>query len=384
MIFAGAAGGAGAIAFGARRRGIAPVAVSLLVLPLALTAQAPRWEVDLSASRIEYDTLAPLGAPSLSALGEWQRPSVFGRLSGSLTGFEGAGWSGQVRGDLAGWIAPAGRGSPLRVEFAGAAGGARHSNGFNSAIGRADARLHLRARSSGGWVGASLASARNSFDSASVGGAIPSVGLWTQTALLRATVSVLATRADGNTYPEANVALSMTRGAVDLTAYGGLRRIPRSRGGSAERWAGATASVWFDPRAAVVVSGGTYASDVLQGLPGGRFVSIGVRLTRRRARPIPVSAQAPIVYTPEAASSGSIGFVVEDAERVEIAGDWTGWERVPLTRDDSGRWIVPATLAPGVYRFNLRVDGERWIVPDSVAEIDDGYGGRVGLLIISN
>ena len=69
---------------------------------------------------------------------------------------------------------------------------------------------------------------------------------------------------------------------------------------------------------------------------------------------------------------------------MEIAGDWTGWERVPLTRDDSGRWIVPATLAPGVYRFNLRVDGERWIVPDSVAEIDDGYGGRVGLLIISN
>ena len=57
---------------------------------------------------------------------------------------------------------------------------------------------------------------------------------------------------------------------------------------------------------------------------------------------------------------------------------------MPLSQDATGRWIVPVGLAPGVYRFNLRADGERWIVPEGVPQIDDGYGGRVGLLIISN
>ena len=95
-------------------------------------------------------------------------------------------------------------------------------------------------------------------------------------------------------------------------------------------------------------------------------------------------ARAPIVYAPEAARAGSIGFEVDGARQVEIAGDWNGWERVPLSQDATGRWIVPVGLAPGVYRFNLRADGERWIVPEGVPQIDDGYGGRVGLLIISN
>jgi hypothetical protein len=69
---------------------------------------------------------------------------------------------------------------------------------------------------------------------------------------------------------------------------------------------------------------------------------------------------------------------------VEIAGDWNGWQPAPISRDGSGRWMVPAHLEPGVYRFNLRVDGARWIVPEGVAQIEDGFGDRVGLLIISN
>jgi hypothetical protein len=77
-----------------------------------------------------------------------------------------------------------------------------------------------------------------------------------------------------------------------------------------------------------------------------------------------------------------VGFRVEDVSRVEVAGDWNGWVAEPLVRS-GGRWVMPAPLAPGVYRFNLRVDGERWIVPEEVPSIDDGFGGRVGLLIIS-
>lgn len=363
---------------------VALVLPAAILNPVRVWAQAPRWEVDLTGSRIEYDTAAALNAPSISTLAEWQRPTLFGRLSASATGFQSSGWSAQGRGDLAGWLSPFGMLSPMRFELAGTAGGSRHSSGFNSLIGRGDARLHLRGRTVGGWVGASLAAARNSFDTASVTGVIPSAGLWAQSGPVRASLSYMHTRIAGDTYPEANLAVSLSRGLIDLTVYGGLRQSPFDGLGLDETWAGATAAVWVGPRAAVIFSGGQYSSDVMQGLPGGQFWSIGIRLTPRRSRPIPVSARAPIVYTSEAARAGSIAFELDGATRVEIAGDWNSWERVPLSRDSTGRWIVPVGLAPGVYRFNLRVDDERWVVPEGVPTIDDGYGGRVGLLIISN
>ncbi len=372
-----------------RPAGLRILLLAAFVLPIGVLnpvkgwAQAPRWEIDVSASRMEFDTMAALNAPSISTLAEWQRSSLFGRLSGSMTGFQSSGWSAQGRGDLAGWLSPFGVLNPVKLELAGTAGGSRHSAGFNSLIARADARLHVRGRSVGAWAGASLASARNSFDTVSVTGVVPSAGLWAQSGPIRATLSYRHTRVSGETYPEADLAVSLSRGLIDLTVYGGLRQSPFEGLELDESWAGVTAAIWVHPRAALVFSGGQYSSDLFQGLPGGQFVSLGIRVTPRRVRPIPISARAPIVYTPEAARLGSIGFEVDGARQVEIAGDWNGWERVPLSQDATGRWIVPAGLAPGAYRFNLRVDGERWIVPEGVPQTDDGYGGRVGLLLIS-
>jgi len=361
----------------------AVVAGACLLVPGPVDAQSPRVELDLSATRIEYDTLAPLDAPSLAALAEWQRPSLFGRVTGSVTGFEDAGWSVQGRAHLAGWLSPLGILSPVRLELGGTAGGSRYSRGFDSFVARSDVRVHLRGRGGCVWVGASLATARNSFDSAAVTGVVPSLGAWAQTGSLRGTLSYLHTRVAGESYPEANLALTLSRGAIDVTVYGGLRQSPLQGPGLDERWAGASAALWVTDHAAVVVSGGRYGADVLQGLPGGDFLSVGLRLTPRRSRPIPVSAIAPIVYTAEATRTGGVGFRVPDAARVEIAGDWNAWIPEPLSRDSSGRWMLPTALEPGVHRFNLRVDGERWIVPDEVPSIDDGYGGRVGLLIVS-
>jgi hypothetical protein len=355
-----------------------------LLAPAAGGAQSPHVELDLSATRIEYDTLAPLNAPSLSALAEWQRPSLFGRLTGSVSSFENAGWSVQGRANLAGWLSPFGVLSPFRFELAGAAGGSRYSRGFDSFVGRADARVHLRGRTVGAWAGASLATARNSFDTAAVSGVVPSLGAWAQTGSLRATLSYLHTSVSGESYPEANLALTLSRGAVDLTVYGGLRQSPFEGADLDERWAGVSGAFWVTDHAALVASGGRYGSDVLQGLPGGEFVTVGLRLTPRRARPIPVSAPAPIVYSAEAARTGGVAFRVEDVSRVEIAGDWNAWVPEPLSRDASGRWVLPTALEPGVYRFNLRVDGKRWMVPEAVPSVEDGYGGRVGLLIVSD
>jgi hypothetical protein len=65
-----------------------------------------------------------------------------------------------------------------------------------------------------------------------------------------------------------------------------------------------------------------------------------------------------------------------------VAGDWTAWRPVPLEQALDGRWILRLQLAAGIYRFNLIVDGERWIVPAGFATVDDGFGGKAGVLVI--
>ncbi|MDX1492994.1 MAG: glycogen-binding domain-containing protein [Longimicrobiales bacterium] len=347
-----------------------------------LRGQEPRWGLDLNASRIQFDTAATLNAPSATGLLEWRRPRLFGRLTGSLTGFQDAGWSTQGRGDVAGWLTPFGAASPFRLELAGTVGASRHSSGFSASLGRANARLHLARRDFGGWAGAGGVMAGNSLDTEAVTAVAPTVGLWGQTGSVRATVSYVHTTLSGEVYPEGNAVLAVSEGSLDLTLYGGFRTFP-FEGIDPEGWAGASAALWVGRTTAVVISGGSYASDILQGLPGGDFISVGLRLTSRRDRPIPTSVDAPIVYSADIARERRITLTVPDADRVEIAGDFNGWTPEPLRRVGDGEWAVPVELAPGVYRFNLRVDGERWIVPDGVPEVDDGYGDTVGLLIIS-
>jgi len=353
------------------------------LLPRLASAQAPRLEADLGGSRIEYDTLSALDAFSLSALAEWQRPSVFARLTGGVTGFRDGGTSLQGRGSVSGWIAPRGNGSPLRLELGGGLGGSHHSSGFDVVVGRADARAHLVGARYGAWVGAGLGAAENTYDSAAVWGVIPNAGAWWQGAHVRGSLSYTWLRVDGESYPEADLSATVTRGPFDLSVYAGVREWPYDPGAFDEVWAGANAAYWVSRRAAITLAGGKYGADVLQGVPGGRFVSLGLRITPRRVRPIPVQAVAPIVFTVEQASGGAIGFEVEGARRVEIAGDWNGWQPEPMATDSRGRWLVPAGLAPGAYRFNLRVDGERWYVPEGVPTLDDGFGGTVGVLIVA-
>jgi len=362
--------------------------VALLVVgtavfgPARASAQGSRIEADLGGSRIEYDSLAPLDAFSISALGEWQNESLFARAVGGVSRFGSAEWSAQGRATLAGWVAPAGNGSPVRLELGGSAGGSHYSGGFDTGSGSLDGRVHLLGRRIGAWVGAGAATAKNSEDSSSVTGLMPGVGVWVRGRSLLGTVGYVHARVDGDMYPELTASLTLTEGSLDLTLYGGLRSWPGDAGALDETWVGATAALWVLPRAALVLSGGGYGADVLQGLPGGQFLSVALRVTPRRVRPIPVTAVAPIVFTLEEARAGQIVFEVEGASRVEIVGDWNGWQRVPLSRSGRGRWALPTPLEPGTYRFNLLVDGERWLVPEGVPSIDDGFGGAVGLLIV--
>ncbi|HEY2796506.1 MAG TPA: S8 family serine peptidase [Thermoanaerobaculia bacterium] len=77
----------------------------------------------------------------------------------------------------------------------------------------------------------------------------------------------------------------------------------------------------------------------------------------------------------------------DSATRVEVAGDFNGWEasRCPLSRGGGGDWVVEVPLPPpGLYRYKLRVDGERWIAdPANALREPDPYGGFNSVLEVA-
>ena len=50
-----------------------------------------------------------------------------------------------------------------------------------------------------------------------------------------------------------------------------------------------------------------------------------------------------------------------NAKAVGIAGEFSNWSVLPMTRDDSGTWSRTVNLKPGYYGYKLVVDGE-WVL----------------------
>jgi hypothetical protein len=81
---------------------------------------------------------------------------------------------------------------------------------------------------------------------------------------------------------------------------------------------------------------------------------------------------------------GSVGLVVyaPAAEIVEVMGDFTEWRVVALVRSEGDRWRLARSLAPGLRRLNVRVNGGEWGVPIGATLLHDEFGGTVGLLVV--
>ncbi|MCH7532335.1 MAG: glycogen-binding domain-containing protein [Gemmatimonadetes bacterium] len=69
------------------------------------------------------------------------------------------------------------------------------------------------------------------------------------------------------------------------------------------------------------------------------------------------------------------------ATRVEVMGDFSLWDAVPMLRDGD-RWTVVLEIGNGTYHFGFLVDGE-WFVPDDASDVvPDEWGRRNATLVI--
>jgi len=391
----------------------------LAALPSA-AAHAQRARVvssslDLGVSSVRYADTVDASSAALTSGIRVESARTAAAAQGTYAQTSAGAWvlQGALEGSLytpaVGWLVG---------ELAADVGGSAHEDGTRTGETIATARAHLLRGSRGAWLG--VGGGRAWDGAAWHGVALGEVGAWWQGAsgaALVATATPTAVDVGGTTvrYADASLSARWAGRRAEVTGSLGTRiggdTVARL-GGSAS-WGSVTAAVWIAGPLAIAVGGGTYPVDYTQGYPGGRFASVALRIaTRPTTRDSVVPAAAPSLPQEGQAGGGRLASPTLDvvtappgeppppggataaerrtllvsapraAARVELTGDFTNWDPVPLGRRSDGRWSVTLPLAPGVHQVTVRVDGGPWLVPAGFATIDDEFGGVAGLLVV--
>ena len=173
------------------------------------------------------------------------------------------------------------------------------------------------------------------------------------------------------------VSATLHTGVLTVSAAYGERAADDER----RAFTNGSAEIAFSSRAALEVGGGSYPTNRLTGAAGGEFLSAGLVFRfggPRAAAALPV----PLNIAPPGAGMTRLSIRAENASRVELAGDWNGWEWQGVTRASNGVWYTDVPLGAGEYRYAFRIDGQMWRVPNGVAAVDDGFGGKSAYVVV--
>lgn len=75
-------------------------------------------------------------------------------------------------------------------------------------------------------------------------------------------------------------------------------------------------------------------------------------------------------------------FLAPGAHDVALVGDFNGWNPVvdPMAPSENGWWQVWVSLPSGSHQYAYWVDGAMMTPPESLVTVDDGFGGRNGVV----
>ena len=81
----------------------------------------------------------------------------------------------------------------------------------------------------------------------------------------------------------------------------------------------------------------------------------------------------------------SLSYLKPDAKKVCVAGTFNGWkpERTPLKPAGNGRWIGDLMVDPGKYEYLFVVDGQWLPDPNAKESVENPFGGRNSVLVVS-
>lgn len=359
------------------------LSLALLAVPASLAAQSTSLSLDLGTSRMRFADSVSATAVSLSPAVSVVRPRAALHAFGTFSQLAGASSnSGSVLGSVT--SRPLG---PLSGELEGIAGGSGHSDGARTGQMMGTARLHVSAPARGLWLGFGTGQTWDgAWRSVLQGGA----GAWLTQGLNTLSASLSPTRvADSIRYADAVLGAVHSRARWQLHASIATRlgdQLPNLPA-NASSWGNVGAVVWATPRVGIAASAGTYPVDFTQGFPGGRFMTLSLRLRSvtsegEAATSTPVAAPDLRSFRASRVANGRYRLTVHapGATSVELSGDFTQWTPVALASDRRGTWSVTLAIMDGAHEVNVRMNGGPWQVPPGLIARDDEFGGRVGLL----
>jgi hypothetical protein len=96
----------------------------------------------------------------------------------------------------------------------------------------------------------------------------------------------------------------------------------------------------------------------------GRIGSPGSGLQGLHPRPVVLRIEAP------------------GAQRVEVAGTFSGWRPLQLRPNPDGSWELELELDGGIYEYSFFIDGRAVEPPPEVPRVEDGFGGHNRILVV--
>lgn len=147
----------------------------------------------------------------------------------------------------------------------------------------------------------------------------------------------------------------------------------------------ASGTLQVTERLALLASAGRQLADPLRGLPQADLVTVSARWSFG-PQPLPVMQRSAIARAEVSRLSGGGGELVvrifaSDTLLVDVAGDFSQWQPVPLQREGSF-WVARVQLAPGKYRVAVRANLGPWRAPRNLARVRDDFGGEAGIVVI--
>jgi hypothetical protein len=154
-------------------------------------------------------------------------------------------------------------------------------------------------------------------------------------------------------------------------------------GAETRRWLRGRAGVRIIPDAWLVVSMGREPTQAFGArmTPGTSLAVIVSGIPHRTEHPTRPSSPT---FVARSMREGLVRFEVAapNAHRVEISGDFSGWEPVALASVSGGKWRADVRAESGMHRLLMRVDGGEWTPPPDLPVARDELLGDVGVVTV--
>lgn len=337
--------------------------------------------LEVAGTRVTYDGFLASNAVTLAPTFSFTstRASAVGAVVATF--FESGSRSSLVSFDGA-WRLAAQKQTTLELRGSAGANFYTFSNAGAELLGGLRIR-HWR-RAVGVWAGGDVGAVGGNGES-TVGRL--ELGAWWRGRRATLRLSALPTTLTGRDFSDITADATWRSGRLELGALGGYRLA------SAENlnapFGALAAHLNLRSGVDAGVTWGRSLPDLLRASPGARYAMLSFRVSSSTAPPRIVprveNIGAAALAIQSVTQRGDTTMVVvraRGADRVELSGDFSDWEPRDFQRISGDRWRATVVLPPGVYRFNVRMNGGDWSVPAGAGRVNDDFGGEVGVLVV--